>query len=71
MVMVSIDGKDRPILRRFSDTRLLVSYDGLVVLADLVAGAWQLSEVPASVDEEAVIKELSPDGTTVVVSKDS
>ena len=70
MVMILIDGKDRPILRRFSDSRVLIDYDGLVVFADLEAGAWVLSGVPASPDEEAVIKELCPDGTTVEVSKD-
>jgi hypothetical protein len=75
MDSVQIDGKLYEVVHTFSENRVIVDYDGLYALADRDAGrgTWDLSGVPATPAESAVLStftEEARDVTEVTVTKD-
>jgi hypothetical protein len=70
-----VDGKTYKVAHVFSDTRVIIDWDlGAFVLADKAPdGTWDLSGVPATPDEEVVVKQLNAptnDTTVTTVVKD-
>ena len=71
-MQIMLDGKNYTVVNQLRPDRAIIDYDGLFVLADLTGGSWDLSGVPASPDEEKILKDLcapTNDKTIVTVNK--
>lgn len=64
-------GEKCEVVHTFRSDRLIVLYDGLYVLVDLVLGAWVLSGRPATDAEKSVLNGLiSSSGSSVRIIRD-
>lgn len=71
-MVITLSGTDYDVAHTFGEARVLISFNGLYVFADLVGGAWELSGLPARPDEMAILKALTDptnDQTIVTVTK--
>jgi len=70
---ISIDGKSYAVVRQLREDRVIIDFDGMFVFADCMWGAWDLSGVPASLEEGKILQELcapTNDKTVVTIIKD-
>lgn len=51
-------GETCDVIHEFRADRLIVDYDGLFILVDLVLGAWVMSGHPATAEEKPVLNSL-------------
>ena len=68
---VEIAGQSYHVTYPFSESRALIDYEGLKVLADKdpSTGTWDLSAAPATPDESRIIEEFIADTKDVTVVK--
>jgi hypothetical protein len=72
MTTITLDGKTYSVKYITNPNRVIIDFDGLFVLADLVGSSWQFSGVPASLEEGKIIQELCApmnDKTIVTIEK--
>jgi hypothetical protein len=56
---ITVSGTECKVAHEFSDSRVIINYDGLFVLADKGTSGWELSGTPANHDEMTVLKDLT------------
>lgn len=62
MNTINIDGAPYEVFQTFGINRCLIRFEGLAVLADKepITGAWILSGIPATPEEEKIVEMFMP-----------